>query len=175
MAAEIAARVDRCAILHGAIDAGRIEYSRGDFYFYEEGVTPGVCRVIYGVDRERLAIAENLGIELVPVDRAFHAAGFGPRGDLWATINGSRMLTQLRAPGVLENRWLTEDVPYGIAAWALLGEQLGVDCPLMRSLVDLNGAMLETSFWERARTPEQLGIAGMNREAFLEYLEGGER
>jgi opine dehydrogenase len=104
------------------------------------------------------------------VDEAFHAAGFGPKGDLWATINGSRMLTQLRAPGSLDSRWLTEDVPYGLAAWALLGEQLGVATPVLRSLVDVAAAAVGVDFWTAARTPRDLGIAGMDREALLAYL-----
>src|SRR5262249_22616495 len=97
------------------LNAGRIEYARGDFYFYEEGGRPSVGRPIEGVDRERRAVARAFGVELAAADEAFHLAGFGPRGDLWATINGSGMLTQLRAPGSLESRWLTEDVPYGLA------------------------------------------------------------
>ena len=157
------------------MNAGRIEYSRGDFYFYDEGVTPAVCNVVYAIDAERLAVADKIGVKLTPVDEAFHAAGFGPKGDLWATINGSRMLTQLRAPGVLENRWLTEDVPYGIAAWSLLGEQIGVPCPRMHALVDLNSAMMKRDFWASARTPEHLGIAGMNRDELVSYLESGTR
>ena len=152
------------------LNAGRVEYSRGDFYFYDEGVTPGVCRLIYAVDRERLAIAKALDIELSPVDEAFHKAGFGPKGDLWSTINGSRMLTQLRAPGALDTRWLTEDVPYGLAAWSKLGEQLGVDCPMMRALVDIASATLGRDFWKVARTPEHLGIAGMNKDALLDHV-----
>ncbi len=152
------------------LNAGRVEYSRGEFYFYEEGVTPGVCRLIYAVDRERLAIAKALDLDLTPVDQAFHEAGFGPQGDLWATINGSRMLTALRAPGALDTRWLTEDVPYGLAAWSKLGEQLGVACPTMRALVELTSAALGIDFWERARTPEHLGIAGMGKQAMLEYV-----
>lgn len=155
------------------LNAGRIEYSRGEFYFYEEGVMPGVCNLIYAVDRERRAVASAIGQELSPVDEAFHKAGFGPKGDLWATINGSRMLTQLRAPGALETRWLTEDVPYGLAAWILLGEQFGVACPVMRSLVELNSATLKIPFWESARTPDDLGIAGMNKVALLEFLKSG--
>ena len=155
------------------LNAGRVEYSRGDFYFYEEGVTPSVCRLIYAVDRERLAIAKALNVELPPVDEAFHGAGFGPKGDLWATINGSRMLTQLRAPGALETRWLSEDVPYGLAAWAQLGELLGVSCPLMRALVDLASATLGNDFWKSARTPKDLGIAGMSKSALVDYVEGG--
>jgi opine dehydrogenase len=155
------------------LNAGRIEYSRGDFWFYEEGVTPAVCRLISAVDHERRAVARALGLELTPVDEAFHAAGFGPRGDLWATINGSRMLTQLRAPGSLDSRWLTEDVPYGLAAWALLGEQFGVATPVLRSLVDIASAATGMDFWKTARTPHDLGIAGMGQKELLAHLEAG--
>ena len=154
------------------LNAGRIERSRGDFYFYEEGVTPSVCRLIYAVDGERLAVARALGLEPTPVDRAFHETGFGPRGDLWATINGSRMLTQLRAPGTLESRWLTEDVPYGLASWALLGEQLGVGCPIMRSLVDLASSTLGVDFWAEARTLGDLGVEGMSGREMSDFVSG---
>jgi opine dehydrogenase len=149
------------------MNAGRIEYARGEFYFYEEGVSPAVVQAIYAVDAERRAVGESLGLDLAPVDVAFHAAGFGPKGDLWATINGSRMLTQLRAPGAINTRWLTEDVPYGLAAWSLLGEQLGISTPVMKSLVTLAGVVLQCDFWQSARTPAQLGLAGMDKIAML--------
>jgi opine dehydrogenase len=152
------------------LNAGRIEYARGDFYFYEEGVTPSVCRMIDAVDRERRAIARAFGLELLPVEAAFHAAGFGPKGDLWATINGSQMLTQLRAPGSLESRWLTEDVPYGLAAWAALGEQFGVPTPTLHALVEVASATTGIDFRKRARTPADLGITGLSKSQLLEYL-----
>lgn len=152
------------------LNAGRIERSRGEFYFYEEGVTPAVCQLIYAVDRERLAIARALGLELPSVDEAFHTAGFGPKGDLWATINGSRMLTQLRAPGALETRWLTEDVPYGLGAWAALGDQLGVATPTLRALIQLASVTVGIDFWKSARTPADLGIAEKSAEALLQFV-----
>jgi len=155
------------------LNAGRIEYARGDFYFYEEGVTPSVCRLILGVDRERLAIARALDIDLLPVAEAFHAAGFGPKGDLWATINGSQMLTQLRAPGSVETRWLTEDVPYGLAAWAALGEQFGVPTPILNALVDLASAAAGIDFRRLTRTPQALGIAGLDKQELLSLLARG--
>jgi opine dehydrogenase len=155
------------------LNAGRIERSHGDFYFYEEGVTPAVCHLIYAIDRERLAIGKALGLDLRPVDAAFHEAGFGPRGDLWATINGSRMLTQLRAPGSLESRWLTEDVPYGLCAWASLGEQLGVATPMLRAVITVVSAAVGIDFWKSARTPRELGIQGMKREELVKLVEGG--
>ncbi|MEZ4673334.1 MAG: NAD/NADP octopine/nopaline dehydrogenase family protein [Caldilineaceae bacterium] len=152
------------------LNAGRVEYSRGDFYFYEEGVTPSVAQVIYGVDAERRAIGAALGFTLGAVDEAFFNAGFGPKGDLWATINGSRMLTQLRAPGALNTRWLTEDIPYGIGAWSALGRQLGVATPLMDALVTLAGAALGQDFLAQTRTPARLGLAGMDAAAMLDFV-----
>jgi opine dehydrogenase len=85
------------------------------------------------------------------------------------------MLTQLRAPGTLESRWLTEDVPYGLAAWAKLGEQLGVATPLLRALVDVASAATGVDFWGTARTPHQLGIAHFSKAQLLEFVKEGLR
>jgi opine dehydrogenase len=148
------------------LNAGRVEYSRGDFYFYEEGVTPAVCAVIYALDAERRAIGAAFGLELLPVDEAFHAAGFGPKGDLWGTINGSRMLTQLRAPGAIRTRWLTEDVPYGLAAWASLADALGVDTPVMDALVALGRVVIGDTA-PPGRGLRELGLAGLTRAEML--------
>jgi opine dehydrogenase len=140
------------------MNAGRIEKSRGEFYFYDEGVTPAVCAVIEQMDAERLAIGAALGYDLLPVAEAFHAAGFGPKGDLWSVINGSRMLTALRAPGSLETRWLSEDVPYGIATWAAIGDDLGIETPVMDALISLASVVLgfDASFTRRVVSQSQL-------------------
>ncbi len=151
-------------VMHPAgvlMNAGRIEKSRGEFYFYDEGVTPAVCRVIEQVDAERLTIGAALGYELMPVAEGFHAAGFGPKGDLWSVINGSRMLTALRAPGSLETRWLSEDVPFGIATWAAIGDELGVETPVIDALVALASVVLgyDATASRRLFTPAQLAEA----------------
>jgi opine dehydrogenase len=155
------------------MNAGRIERSHGEFYFYEEGVTPAVVRAIEAVDAERRQIGRALGYELTPVNEAFHRAGFGPRGDLWSAINGSYMLTRLKAPGSLESRWLTEDVPYGLAAWVSVGRQYGVGTPVMEALVNLATPVMGFDGWEAGRGVEELGIAGMDREALARFLQGG--
>jgi opine dehydrogenase len=155
------------------MNAGRIERSRGDFYFYEEGVTPAVATVIEGVDAERLALGRALGLELTPVARAFHEAGFGPAGDLWATINGSRMLTALRAPGALETRWLTEDLPYGLVTWAALAAQVGVATPLMDAIITLVSTMLGRDCRAEGRSPADLGLAGLTPAQIAALMEEG--
>ena len=139
------------------MNAGRIERSHGDFYFYEEGVTPAVVRAIEALDRERQAIGAALGFAVTPVAEGFAGAGFGPAGDLWATINGSRMLTAMRAPGAIATRWLSEDVPYGLRTWVELGERFGVALPVARALVTLADAVLGTDSWRDGRSLADLG------------------
>ncbi len=155
------------------MNAGRIEYSHGEFYFYEEGVSPSVAKTIMAVDAERRAIAKALGYDLVAADEAFYRAGFGPQGDLWATINGSRMLTQLKAPGALESRWLSEDIPYGLSTWHDVGAQYGVDTPLMRGLVDIGSVVMGFDGWIAGRSVRELGIGGMDLNALNAFLHTG--
>lgn len=155
------------------MNAGRVEYAHGEFYFYEEGVSPSVANVIMAVDTERRAIAKTFGYTLPPANEAFHNAGFGPKGDLWATINGSRMLTQLKAPGSLESRWLTEDIPYGLSAWHDIGQQYGVQAPIMQSLVNMGSVVMGFNGWKRGRSLPELGIKDMNKEDLQTFLTHG--
>ena len=163
-------------VIHPAgvlMNAGRVEYSRGEFYFYEEGVSPSVAKVIMQVDRERREIGKALGYDLLPANEALYRAGFGPKGDLWAAINGSLMLTRLKAPGSLESRWLTEDIPFGLATWSSVGTQYGVETPTMRAVVEIGSIVMGLDAWTAGRGVEELGIAGMNRKELEEFLRNG--
>lgn len=155
------------------LNAGRIERSRGEFWFYEEGVTPSVARAIAALDAERLALGVALGVTLTPVAAAFHQAGFGPQGDLWSVINGSRMLTALRAPGAIDSRWLTEDVPYGLVTWAALGDEVGVETPVMDAVITLASAVLGMDCRAAGRNAAHLGFAGIGLPATTEVLAHG--
>ncbi|MGD9290799.1 MAG: NAD/NADP octopine/nopaline dehydrogenase family protein, partial [Desulfobacterales bacterium] len=116
-------------LLHPAgclLNAGRIERSHGEFYMYEEGMTPSVVRVIEALDRERLEIGQRLGIDLPSGVDMMVESGYGPRGTLWESLNGSAGLTPVKGPPSLENRYVTEDIPYGLVAWASIGDAVGV-------------------------------------------------
>jgi opine dehydrogenase len=154
------------------MNAGRIERSRGEFWFYEEGVTPSVVNVVEAVDRERLALGAALGLGLTPVAEAFHGAGFGPAGDFWAVINGSKMLTALRAPGQVDTRWLTEDIPFGLATWAALGDRLGVETPTMDALVTLASATLARDFRSEMRGLDEIGLGRIDDGALRDLALG---
>ena len=84
----------------------------------------------------------------------------------------SRMLTALRAPGGLDTHWLTEDVPYGLATWSLIGDALGVETPTIDALVTLASAVLRTDFRAVARGLDELGLAGQDAAGMVAAARG---
>ena len=68
---------------------------------------------------------------------------------------------------------MTEDVPYGLAAWSALGQQYGVTCRTMDSLVDSTSTLLDRDFRAESRTLADLGIEGLSREQLEDLLADG--
>ena len=155
------------------MNAGRIEYSRGEFWYYEEGITPSTARAMEALDQERLAIGRELGLELPGQAEALHAVDYGPKGDLWETLKGSKGLTPIKGPTSLSNRYITEDIPIGLVCWSQLGEMLGVPTPLMRATVEIGIAVSGIDYWQAGRTVERCGVAGMTAEHLCEYVRSG--
>jgi opine dehydrogenase len=67
---------------------------------------------------------------------------------------------------------LTEDIPFGLATWALLGDRLGVETPVIDALVTLASATLGRDFWREARGLDTLGMAGESDEAIRSLAIG---
>jgi len=165
-------------LLHPAgclLNAGRIERSHGEFYMYEEGMTPSVVRVIESLDQERLKIGDMLGIRLPTGVDMMVESGYGPRGTLWESLNGSAGLTPVKGPDSLENRYVTEDIPYGLVAWAGLGDAVGVDTPIMDAFIELGGAIMGKNCRQEGRNLAKMGLAGLNTEQIKTFLEEGRR
>jgi opine dehydrogenase len=163
-------------LLHPAgclLNAGRIERSHGEFYMYEEGMTPAVVRVIEALDQERIQIGKRLGIDLpTGVDMMVESA-YGPRGTLWESLNGSAGLTPVKGPPSLDNRYVTEDIPYGLVAWASLGDAVGVDTPIMDSLVEIGSVIMGKNCWREGRNLKKMGLEGLGLKQIKVFLESG--
>ncbi|NOY07738.1 MAG: dehydrogenase [Spirochaetes bacterium] len=164
-------------VLHPAgvlLNTGRIERSHGDFYMYEEGMTPSVVKVVESVDRERLAIGEKMGIKLPTAVEMMVESGYGPEGTLWQSINASEGLTPIKGPDSLNNRYVTEDVPYGLVVWASMGDAAGIETPMMDALIEIGSTIMGVDCWKEGRNLEKMGIDGLSLEQIIQYLETGE-
>jgi opine dehydrogenase len=157
------------------MNAGRIEYSRGDFWYYEEGVTPSTARAMEALDAERIAIGKKLGLNLPGQAEALHAVNYGPKGDLWECLKGSKGLTPIKGPTSLSNRYLTEDIPIGLVCWSQLGDMIGVPTPLMKAAVEIGIAISGVDYWSVGRTMNRCGLAGMTEEELAGYAQTGNK
>jgi opine dehydrogenase len=163
-------------LLHPAgclLNAGRIERSHGEFFMYEEGMTPSVVRVIEALDQERIQIGKHLEIDLPTAVDMMVESAYGPRGTLWESLNGSAGLTPVKGPPSLDNRYVTEDIPYGLVAWASLGDAVGVDTPVMDGLIELGSVIMGKNCWREGRNLEKMGLAGLDRNQIKVFLESG--
>jgi opine dehydrogenase len=153
------------------MNAGRIERSRGEFWLYEEGFTPTVCRVTERVDRERIALAAAWGYS-VPTLVQELAEHQQPR-DLFFEINGALDLVVIKGPTSVQSRYFTEDIPFGLVPWTELGDRIGFDTPLLDALLALGGAIIDQEPRRTGRTLATLGVADMSPERLKEYVRTG--
>lgn len=153
-------------ILHVApmlANVGRIELESESFDFYGEGVTPGVARVMEAHDRERLAVADALGVS-VPSVREWIGATYNVDCDeLYSGIAqlSSEVYGPVPAPAKLEHRFLTEDVECGAVPVTSLGRQLGVDVSVTAHSIALASTLLGRNLEASGRTTRRLGLDGL--------------
>ena len=151
------------------LNAGRIEYAGQPFYYYTEGFSDCVVRATVQLDGERRAILEEMGYESDIV-----AHGINPNeDDLKTAVAGDPSFAKIAVPPTFKYRYYTEDIPYGIAVWAKLAEQIGVNVPVMKAMVTMGSCIMDTDCWKNGRSLEELGIQGMDKEALKEYLING--
>ena len=151
------------------LNTGRIEFA-DDFYLYREGMTESVRKVMVAADQERIAVRKAFGLgephyNLDPDSNDVFRGQFGP-GALEA---GQKM----KGPLALNERYITEDVPYGMVFYSSLGKFVGVDTPACDSLIQLSSIINDANYFVDGRTVEKLGIKGWDRERLLTFLEKG--
>lgn len=157
--------VDLCCVtgvIHPAptlMNAGRIESTEGDFFFYREGMTSAVGKVMHAVDDERCAIAAALGLQ-VPSALGMMNRYYGQCHESLSrfAFHSDVHNLQKSAPKSLEHRYLLQDIPYVLAPWAALGQRLGVATQAIQALIHLatlaNGGPVAAV----GRTLESIGL-----------------
>ena len=157
------------AIMHPAGmlgNAGWIENTGGDFYYYHDGITPAIAAWIEAIDKERLEIAARLGLRRYRFIDIFHDAGLTSDaahagGSVYRAINDSGPNRTIKAPGTLDHRYIKEDVGYGLVPMADIGHLLGVKTPVIDSLITLAAVATGTDYRREGLTLEKMGLANI--------------
>ena len=154
------------------LNAGRIELMQGEFWFYKEGITPGVGRVTELLDAERMEIIKKLGYTPQGIIENLTAAG-GKGTSVYEIVSTNAQWAQIKGPDGYKNRYFTEDIPFGLVGWAHIAHALGISTPIMDSLINLANGLMEQDCWQTGRQLEDMGLCGKNCEQILEYIQNG--
>ncbi|EKU48973.1 NAD/NADP-dependent octopine/nopaline dehydrogenase family protein [Staphylococcus massiliensis] len=143
------------------LNVGRIDYS-GDFALYEEGITEHTVKLLHAIEEERLSLGRKFGYHLETAKEARIERGYLERKDddksLRYLFNNSPVFSQIRGPHQVENRYLTEDIAYGLVLWSSIGKAIGVRTPNIDAVITIASTILERDFFEEGLTLEALEI-----------------
>jgi hypothetical protein len=82
---------------------------------------------------------------------------------------------KMKGPENMRDRYITEDVPYGMVLVSSLGDMLKIPTPVHDSVIELCATINGENYWESGRTGEKLGIRNLDGNAIKRFLNDGER
>ncbi len=132
-------------------------------------ITPSVGRIMEAVDRERMEVASLLCRETFSFMDTMYVL-YKVKGE-----SAYEMMYQISAhnvqmaPDSLRHRYVTEDIPYGLATIASIGRQIGVPVPNIEAMVNVASMANAEDYLTTGRTAEKLGLGGMNAAQMAHY------
>ena len=157
------------------MNAGWIEFMKGEFLFYKESITPSVARVIEEVDAERLAVSGALGLQLPAFIDFFCEAGLTTEAarqsrSVYRAMRESEANRSIKSPDTLKHRYVDEDVGYGLVPMSQLGGLLGIGTPAMNSLIVLASIARQRDFDGEGLSVESMGLSGLSAAEIMAML-----
>ena len=149
------------------LNMGRIEYSKGEFYMYKEGITPSVKKVIYSMDKERSSLFRALGYKPYTYDEVF--------ADSFNMSVAEFAKTSSKGPFNMQDRYITEDIPMGATLTVSIARKAGVPTPTYDCMIHLASLVNDTYFYSGGRNLENLGLADLSLIQFEKYLQTGQK
>lgn len=164
------------AIFHPCVclfNAATIE-RQGEFWFYRD-MTDQVGGFIEKFDRERLLVGKAYDIDLIDVKDWIRVAYKGTQGEtLCELMKNNPAYYDIKAPGTIFTRQLTEDIPTGVLPIMELGKAAGVECPLLESVTHTIEALLDMDLHTKGRSLKNLGLIGKTKREIIDFIANGE-
>lgn len=162
-------------------NAGILESRKGDFYFWKEGVSPKVGKVLDAVDKERVEVLQAIGLDAESL-----LSYYWPNAENWhdgihtyyhatQTSHATKIWVEGYGNQPFRYRYLAEDTPCQMIPLVSLGDLLEVSTPTMDGLVQLASILSEIDYWRIGRTVDKMGFTGLKGKQILERAMYGRR
>ncbi len=160
------------AIFHPCVclfNAATIE-RQNEFYFYRD-MTEQVARFIEKFDKERISVGKAYGIDLLNVREWIKFAYNDTVGEtLCERMKNNPAYFDIKAPGTIFTRQLTEDIPTGVLPIMELGKIAGVKTPLLEAMVNVIENLLELDMHTNGRSIRNLGLENKTKDEIINYI-----
>ena len=157
-------------------NAGRIEATGGQGWnLYADGATESVTAVMEAMDADRMAILRAVCDEGFPFAESFRK--------LYATYDvGKKTLSEsLRqspihgnpafpAPAAVDTRYITEDLPFGLAAWSSIGRMWNIPTPTVDAVIHIAATMIGVDYFSEGIDVKEIGIEGLSPQEVQDLL-----
>lgn len=156
------------------LNAARIENEGDRNFFYGDGISPMVARLIRKLDEERMALLAALGYPAQSDPETSVAQGYAESTDYHDCYKTGSAFGTFRFPNTLDNRYFHEDVGMGLVLFRSLGRLLDVPTPACDAVIRMSEVLTGIDYTAQAkRTAETLGIAHLDKAGLKAYLETG--
>jgi len=106
-----------------------------DYHFYGEGASRAIFKAVESIDAERCAVIRAMGAEPMGVLDIINSFWVDQYDNLYDAFKNNKSYMAVKGPQILDHRFLTEDMPFGIAPIAALGKLYGVPTPCVDGLM----------------------------------------
>ncbi len=146
--------------------------SNHSFEYYLDGFTPSIANFVEKLDKERVLIADAYGIRLKGIKEEFKSI-YGSEGDtLYEIIQNTEVYKGIMGQNKMNNRYLTEDIPFSLVSMKTLAEVADVNIKYIKTIIDLGEGVLG-EILETGRTRENLELESSNIDDLINYVELG--
>ena len=120
------------------------------------------------VDKERLAIAEELGVDVMSEPKTGIVQQYMTEENYDTGYNQAPGFKGILAQTQIDYRYFTEDVGYGLVLLTDLAKHVGVKTPVMDSIIQVVSVILESDYKKLAqRTLASFDLDGLTKEELL--------
>jgi len=160
------------------MNTGWLESTGGDFLFYRQGMSPAVGRVTANVDKERMEVAKGLGVKTRSFLDSFFEAGLTTKEahdskDISRACYESIPNQTIKSPSSLDDRYIHEDVGYGLVPMSELGRMIEVPTPTIDAIIRLVSDSTGIPYYRDGLTLEKMGINNLDKVTLQRYVTQG--
>ncbi|MBB5446942.1 MULTISPECIES: NAD/NADP-dependent octopine/nopaline dehydrogenase family protein [unclassified Paraburkholderia] len=157
----------------GILNTGWIESTKGDFFFYRDGISPSVGRVVEALDNERLKIGEAFGFRLPTVLEemiGFYGGDCANFSD-FAFQSKTHNSTKVKTPDRMQHRYICEDIPYILVPWYELGARVGIESRAIKAVIEIASSINGVNYFQTGRNLKRLGVDHMSKAELLRFVD----